>query len=294
VANGYGLEVGLVNALDAAARDGATVIELGSLIDPLPSGASSHDHDDDDHADDDHADDDHGHDDDDHADDEHGHDDDDHADDEHGHDDDDHADDDHGHDDDDHADDDHADDDGHDHGDEDPHFWHDPHRMADAVPGLAELIVEALPELDADALRDRARALAEEYDAVDDEVAEILAAVPDERRYLITNHDTFGYFAVRYGFEVIGTVIPGGDTLAAPSAADLAELIEEIREHDLPAIFADNTIAPGLVRALADEAGVDVEVVTLYTDSLGEPGSDADSYVGMLLANARLVATALA
>ncbi|MGY6502251.1 MAG: metal ABC transporter solute-binding protein, Zn/Mn family, partial [Acidimicrobiales bacterium] len=236
---------------------------------------------------------DHAHDDDDHGhshDDDHAHDDDDHG---HSHDDDHaHDDDDHGHDhDDDHAHD--GDDHGHDHGDEDPHIWQDPARMSDAMPGIADAIVEAVPSLDADAVRERAEAYAAELLEVDAEIEEILSAVPSERRYLITNHDTFGYLADRYGFEVIGTVIPGGDTLAAPSAADLAELVAEIEEHDLPAIFADNTVAPGLTQALADEASVDVEVVTLYTDSLGEPGSDADTYIGMLRTNAQLIADAL-
>src|SRR3546814_12482450 len=81
----------------------------------------------------------------------------------------------------------------------------------------------AVPELDTDAGRERAAAYVAELRALDAEVAATLAAIPDERRVLVTNHDVFGYFADRYGFEVLGVVIPGGSTLAQPSAARSGE-----------------------------------------------------------------------
>jgi zinc/manganese transport system substrate-binding protein len=212
VANGLELEIGILGAIDGAADDGTTVVEVAEFLsDPLPFGAHGHSHDDDDHG---HEDDDHGHS---HDDDDHGHDDDDH-----GHDDDDHG---HSHDDDVHG----HDDDGHGHGDYDPHFWHDPTRMIEVLPGLADELAAALPELDADDLRDRADAFADELRDLDAEVEEILAEVPDERRYLVTNHDSFGYLADRYGFEVVGVVIPGGDTLASPSPGSLAGLASRDR-----------------------------------------------------------------
>jgi zinc/manganese transport system substrate-binding protein len=274
VANGLGLEVGLDGALASARDDGVTVIDVGEMIEPLPFGATTHAHGERDHGDD--RADDHGHDDD-------------HADD-HGHDDD-HADD-HGHDDD-HADDDGHDDDGHDHGDDDPHFWHDPLRMADAVPGMVDALVAAAPVLDTPELRQRADDYVDMLIELDAEVAAILDEVPESRRYLLTNHDTFGYLAARYDFEVIGSVIPGGDTLAQPSLGSLAALVREIEAHDVRAIFAENVLATDLVEALARETTTRVEVVTLYTDSLGEPGSGADTYRGMLQTNARLIADAL-
>src|SRR3546814_9792267 len=78
----------------------------------------------------------------------------------------------------------------------------------------------AVPELDTDAGRERAAAYVAELRALDAEVAATLAAIPDERRVLVTNHDVFGYFADRYGFEVLGVVIPGGSTLAQPSRSE--------------------------------------------------------------------------
>lgn len=190
------------------------------------------------------------------------------------------------------GDDDHHGDDG-DHGDLDPHVWHDPLRMAAAVPAIVDALVSADPALDAAALAERADALVADLEAVDAGVVEVLEVVPPERRFLVTSHDTFGYFADRYGFEVVGVVIPGGDTLASPSAADLADLVEEVVDHDLPAVFAENVGSTALSETLAAEAGREVAVVSLFTDALGEPGSGAETYLGMLRTNAGLVADAL-
>ena len=71
----------------------------------------------------------------------------------------------------------------------------------------------------------------------------------------MTNHDAFGYFADRYDFEIIGTIIPGGSTLAEPSSAEIAELVETIVTHDVPAIFVENIGSEGLAEILAEETG---------------------------------------
>ncbi len=333
VANGLGLEEGLIDVIEAAEEDGVNVLEVGDLLDPLPfTGGGGHaDEEDDDHAheeDDDHAheeDDDHADEDDDHAheeDDDHAHEeDDDHADDmddDHAHEeDDDHADeedDDHAHEeDDDHADeedDDHADDMDDDHADEedddhaddmdgghahahtgnDPHFWLDPLRVARA----AQLIAEALTEIDPSGdWMARAEAYAATLTELDAEIQDILAPIPHENRVLITNHDSLGYFADRYDFEVIGVVIPGGSTLADPSSAELAALVEEIVEEGVKVIFAETIDSTALAEAVAAEAGTDVAVVTLHTGSLGEPGTETDNIVGMLRSNATRIADAL-
>ncbi|HSL57324.1 MAG TPA: metal ABC transporter substrate-binding protein, partial [Acidimicrobiales bacterium] len=223
-----------------------------------------------------------------HGDDDQG--DDDHGDDDHAHGDDAHVDDDHG--DDDHA---HGDDDGHDdhaHGDEDPHFWHDATRMAVAVEAIADALSE-VEGIDAAALDARAAELADEYRALDAEIAEIVAVVAEEDRELLTNHDSLGYFADRHGFDVIGVVFTGGSTLSEPSAADIAELVEEIEIHGLRAIFAETTVGTDLAETLAAEVGRDVAVVTLFTGSLGPEGSGAETYPDMMRTNAELIAAAL-
>jgi zinc/manganese transport system substrate-binding protein len=121
----------------------------------------------------------------------------------------------------------------------------------------------------------------------------MLADIPASRRKLVTNHDSLGYFADRYGFEIIGAVVPGGSTLGDPSSAELAGLVEKISSAGVPAIFAETTEPTALAEAVAREVGDDVVVVELYTGSLGEQGSGADTLIGMLLTDAGRIAGAL-
>jgi zinc/manganese transport system substrate-binding protein len=181
----------------------------------------------------------------------------------------------------------------HEHGDLDPHVWFDPSRMAAAVPLIADAFVDAVPDADEGDVRAGADDYAAELLALDAEVEEILSGVPDDRRVLVTNHDTFGYFADRYGFEVLGVVLPGGDTLAAPSAAALESLAEEIEHHDVPVVFADEGVSSDLADALASEVGDAVEVVALFTDTLGDSGGPSGTYVDLVRTNTERIAEAL-
>ncbi|HJR24653.1 MAG TPA: metal ABC transporter substrate-binding protein [Acidimicrobiales bacterium] len=176
---------------------------------------------------------------------------------------------------------------------DDPHVFTDPARMAVATAALAEELADTVEGLDTPAYRERATAYVEDLEALDAEVEQVLASIPAERRVLVTNHDVFGYFAERYGFEVLGSIIPGGDTLAEPSADELADLAAAIDAAGVPAIFAESSAPTRLADALAGE-GADVEVVELYTESLGEPGSGADTYVELVRTNAQRIAAALA
>ena len=186
----------------------------------------------------------------------------------------------------------HDDDDGHDHGDEDPHVFTDPARMAVAVAGLADALAERVEGLDGPAYRERAAAYGAELQALDAEVEQLLAPIPAERRVLVTNHDVLGYFADRYGFTVVGTVVPSLSTMAEPSARDLATLARTIQSTGVPAVFVEASSPARVAEALAAE-GAAVEVVELHTESLGEAGSDAATYVGLVRSNARRIAGAL-
>ena len=110
---------------------------------------------------------------------------------------------------------------------------------------------------------------------------------------MVTNHEAFGYFADRYGFEVVGVVIPGGSTLADPSSAELAELVEVMTEENIDVIFGETVEPSALGDAVAAEVGADVEVVELFTGSLGSSGSGAETYVDMVRTNTALIAEAL-
>ena len=172
----------------------------------------------------------------------------------------------------------------------DPHLWLDPERMATATGLIAEALAEVVGTVD---WHTAAADYAAELRAADTEIAETLSAVPQDRRKLITNHDAVRYFADRYDFEVVGVIIPGGGTLAEPSSADLAALAAVITAEGVTAIFGETTEPTTLAEAVAAETGTEVEVVELFVESPGEPGSGADTLIGMLLTNARLIADAL-
>jgi zinc/manganese transport system substrate-binding protein len=117
------------------------------------------------------------------------------------------------------------------------------------------------------------------------------ARIPDDHRYLVTNHLTLGYWAARYGLTVIGAVIPSSSTAAEPSSQDAIKLIELIQDYDLPAIFSENVVSSKLVQQIADETGA--KVVSLYTESLSQPGEGADTTLNYLLFDATAIADAL-
>jgi zinc/manganese transport system substrate-binding protein len=177
-------------------------------------------------------------------------------------------------------------------GSDDPHLFTDPVRMRQAAALIADSLVDEIPALDTPSYRDRVDGYLAELEALDADIEAVLADIPAERRVLITNHEVLGYFADRYGFEVLGAIIPGGSTLAEPGAADLDALVQDIDEHAVPAIFADTSSPGRLADALAAE-GANVTVVELYSESLGEEGSAGDTYIGMLRTNAERIAAAL-
>lgn len=216
VANGLGLEEGLVDVLEQARSEGIAVLELAPELDPLASAEGSFD----------------------------------------------------------------------------PHFWQDPERMVIATALVASGLINDAG-LDPEATSDTAAAYGLEVEEANIEAERLLSDVPADRRIMITNHDAFGYFADRYGFEIVGSIIPGGGTLGQPSSADLADLVDLIVQYDVPAVFVENISSPDLATTLATETGRDIKVVELASDALGEPGSATGTYIDMILFNARAIAGAL-
>ena len=181
----------------------------------------------------------------------------------------------------------------HDHGEEDPHVFTDPDRMAVAVAALGEALADRVEGLDGPAFQERVDAYVAELRALDAEVEALLAPIAPERRVLVTNHEVLGYFADRYGFTVVGTIVPSLSTLAEPSARDLADLVDVIAARGVPAVFVEASSPARLADALAAE-GAPVEVVELHTESLGEAGSGAETYLDLVRSNAQRIASALA
>ncbi|MCJ1711134.1 metal ABC transporter substrate-binding protein [Clavibacter michiganensis subsp. phaseoli] len=174
----------------------------------------------------------------------------------------------------------------------DSHFWTDPARMVDVIDAL-EPVLAGIDGVDPAAIASRSAEYRDELSALDAEMTEAFAAIPAERRALVTNHHVFGYLADRFGFEVVGAVIPGGTTLAAPSASDLADLVSAVEETGVPTIFAESSQPDRLVQALASEADIRVEVVELFTESLTGPEGGAPDYLSMMRVNTQRIATGL-
>ncbi len=304
VANGLLLEEALEDTLHAVAESGTPVFEIAAGMDPIPYGFETgheDDHDEEGHEDDHDDHEGHDHDEEGHEDDHEGHDHDeegheddhdDHDHDEEGHEDDHDDHEGHDHDEEGHEDD-HDDHEGHDHahGAEDPHVWFDPHRVAEALPTLAQVLTTEVG-LDQAAVEACMASYVAELEAVDAEIAAKVEQLPAGSRKLVTNHEALGYFADRYGFEVIGTVIPSPSSMAQTSPAGLEELAEIIEHEGIEAIFAETQHSVDDIEALAARVG-DVDVVTLYTGSLGPAGSGAETYVGFLRTNTDLIVDAL-
>ena len=105
------------------------------------------------------------------------------------------------------------------------------------------------------------------------------------KRKIVTTHDALGYFARRYGIDVVGAVIPSLSTQAQASAGDVQRLVEQIRREHVEAVFPESSVNPDIERAIAREAGASIGD-PLYADSLGPEGSTGETYVGALAADA--------
>ncbi|MEU0477603.1 zinc ABC transporter substrate-binding protein AztC [Streptosporangium sp. NPDC006013] len=177
-------------------------------------------------------------------------------------------------------------------GQPDPHFWTDPRRVSRAVDLIAERVIEEVDGVDAAAIRANAVAYRGKLEELDAWMGKRFEVIPPDRRSLVTNHHVFGYFAERYDFEVIGAVIPSGTTLASPSAADLKSLADAIRRAKVTAVFADSAQPDRLAQVLASEAGLDVRVIELFSESLSKEGG-ASTYVEMMRSNTAAIVDGL-
>ena len=171
---------------------------------------------------------------------------------------------------------------------DDPHWWQDPANAILAVGAVRDALVEADPrgratyERNAAAYTGRLRAL-------DADIEGCIERLPPDTRKLVTTHDSLGYFARRYGVEVIGAVIPSLSTQAQPSARDVDDLVRQIKGEGVEAIFPEVAVSQRLERAISRESGAEVGR-ELWTDSLGPEGSGAGTYLSAMRANADALA----
>ena len=182
---------------------------------------------------------------------------------------------------------------GHDHahGELDPHFWFDPVRVQQAVNAIAAQL-STVDSAGQTAYRENAAAYNRELEALHDWITEQVSVLPEDRRVLVTSHDSFQYFAQRYGFEVAGAVVPSVTTEVEPTAQDLAMLIETIEHEGVLAVFTEMQHNDRLARRVAEETGAKF-VPGLYTGSLGEEGGEAGNYLDLMRHNTTIIVEAL-
>jgi ABC-type Zn uptake system ZnuABC Zn-binding protein ZnuA len=173
----------------------------------------------------------------------------------------------------------------------DPHVWMDPHNVI-YWSWLIRDTMSALSPENADLYSENAAAYASLLDEMAHEtLPAMLEGIPEERRVLVTDHETFAYYANAFDFEVVGVVVPAASTLAEASPQELADLIDVIRDERVPAVFAGTTVSPTLSERVAEEAGA--AFYQLYTDSLSEPDGPAANYVDYMIFNTQTIADAL-
>jgi manganese/iron transport system substrate-binding protein len=179
----------------------------------------------------------------------------------------------------------------HHHDQEDPHFWLDPLLVVKYAQNIRDGLAEADPP-HATSYAANAQTYIESLVALDGWIKQQVAEIPASQRLLVTNHESFGYFADRYGFRVVGTIMPSVSEVGSPSAEQLKRLIQTIRQTGARAIFLETGANTQLADQVAAETGVKV-VTGLYTHSLSEPDGPAPTYIDMMRFNTRAIVEAL-
>ena len=185
----------------------------------------------------------------------------------------------------------HSEDDGHDH-EIDPHFWLDPNLVITYVENIRDGLIGVDPQ-GKDLYSANAESYIQQLKDLDEYIQEKIETIPPERRLIVTNHESFGYFADRYGFKVVGTIIHSVSSGSAPSAQQMAELVDQMRASGAIAIFMETGSNPQLAEQLSTETGIKV-VYDLYTHSISKADGNAPSYIGLMKYNVEQMVRALA
>ena len=180
---------------------------------------------------------------------------------------------------------------GHHHHEGDPHFWLDPVNVIKYTENIRDGLSQADPGGAATYARN-ADAYIAKLKELDAWISEQVKQIPAERRLLVTNHESFGYFADRYRLKIVGTVIPSVSTGASPSAQQLARLTDHIKATGAPAIFLETGANPQLAKQLSQEVGIKA-VTELYTHSTTDAKGPAPTYIDMMKYNVKAIVDAL-
>lgn len=173
----------------------------------------------------------------------------------------------------------------------DPHVWGSAENVIAMVKAIRDSLIELSPE-DKEKFTNNADKLVDELQQLHIWISQQIQTIPPDKRKLITTHDAFQYYGNAYKIAIAGTLI-GISTEEQPSAQTVQKLVESIKKIGVPAIFAETTINPALIKTVAEEAGVKLAPTSLYSDSIGAKGSNGDTYIKMMVANTRTIVEAL-
>jgi ABC-type Zn uptake system ZnuABC Zn-binding protein ZnuA len=176
-------------------------------------------------------------------------------------------------------------------GEIDPHFWLDPSKVVTYVENIRDGFIQIDPQGKA-TYTTNASVYISKLKELDTWVKTQIDLIPAEKRMLVTNHESFGYFADRYGFKIIGTIIPSVSTEASPSAQQMAALIDQIRASKSTAIFLETGTNADLAKQIASETGAKI-ITDLYTHSLTNSDGPAPTYLQMIKSDVNTIVTAL-
>ncbi len=171
----------------------------------------------------------------------------------------------------------------------DPHAWQDPRNTLLYVQAIAQGLASADPG-NAAAYRDRATAYSARLTDMDEWITRQFAAIPAERRRIVTTHDAFGYYGARYGVELLSA--EGFSTEFEPSAKAIAALVAQVKREQVRAVFIENMTSPRMAQMLSRETGA-VLGGTVYSDALSPAGGPAASYLDLLRHNTNSFAAAM-
>jgi len=173
----------------------------------------------------------------------------------------------------------------------DPHFWLDPNNVVKYVENIRDGLSQVDPD-GATTYAANAAAYIAKLKELDQWIADQVKPLPPARRLLVTNHESLGYFADRYGFKIIGAIIPSVSTGASPSAQQLARLIDHIKATHAPAIFLETGANPQMANQVAQETGIKV-VSELFTHSTTDANGPAPTYIDMMKYDLKTIVDAL-
>ena len=165
-------------------------------------------------------------------------------------------------------------------GDTDPHFWLNPENVIRYVNNIRDALAEMDPANGSD-YRHNAQTYIDQLTELDQWIFDAVSQIPTENKILVTNHESLGYFADRYGFQIAGAVIPSTSSDAMPTAKQLADLVSIIRTRRIKAIFLETGSNPDLAEQVARETGITI-VNTIYTHSLTQQDGPAPTYIDMM------------